>query len=220
MYKQSNFVVRTTGKREIHSTYNQIDYKKLIYTDGKPIDDFIDSLYKINDNDTVLLEDDLVLCDNFEEEVEKAIGEYPGYIINFFQEPCSYYETKVTDSIISNQCTFYPKGVAKQIADIMVTEERMKQGFRRNMYSRIENKALSKLGLQVVQYRPHLVQHLDMNSELFGITDHSRRSFFFIEYLKQLGLSYTECRGHIKELAEIRRSWFKEYEKNHNNRLR
>ena len=81
------FYVRTTGDRILHESYNQIKYELLIDKERKPVDSFIKQLEIISDDDAVLLEDDLILCNNFEEEIIKVISENPKTIINFFCYP-------------------------------------------------------------------------------------------------------------------------------------
>lgn len=183
------FYVRTTKDRILDNSYSQIDYQLLVDREHKPIDSFINALYTINDEDAVLMEDDLILCQNFQEEVEKVINANSNRIINFFQmrlkttPPCDY------DKIVFNQCTFYPKGIAKQIADIMIEVPR-NEGTKKNMYSLLENVALEKLNIKVLQYAPHLVQHLDNDTLLFDKTHNDRRSMFFLDYLKELNVDY------------------------------
>lgn len=218
----NRYYVRTTGDRILDKSYKQIEYELLIDTERKPVDHFIQCLFKISNTDSILLEDDLILCDNFKEEISKAIKQYPNRIINFFQCPY-FYKPIIEESYPKwNQCTFYPQGVAQQIAEAMSKEER-NVGMRKNMYSIIEGNALTKLGIQMVQYRPHLVQHLDFNTFLFGDKKKTfiyRRSPFFIDYLKKLGISYNEAGLRQKELLDIMEEQFKEYENEYNNRLR
>lgn len=203
------YFIRTTNDRELDKSYNQIPYELIVDKDYKPIDSFIKALYQINDEDSFLLEDDLILCNDFIENSNKAIEAYPGRIINFFQSPPIYQPIKETYIIQFNQCTFYPKGIAKQIADIMINEPR-KEGSKRNMYSLLEQKALKELDVKVVQYRPHLVQHLDTTTLLFDNPPIGwRRSLYFIDYLKELGITYEEASSYRDKLIGTMRKHFK-----------
>lgn len=204
-----NYYIRTTLDRVLDNSYLQIPYKLIVDKDHKPVDSFIKALYEISKEDAVLLEDDLILCQNFKERIESVIAQYPNRIINFFWHPEFYMKTVEHPCIVYNQCTYYPKDVSKQLADIMVNVPR-NEGEKVNMYSLIENVALKKLGIKVVQYRPCLVQHLDTNTLLFEETFCRRRSPYFIDYLDELGISYDEADKHRIELLRLMKKHFKE----------
>ena len=206
-----NYYIRTTEQRKLNSSYNQIPYKLIVDREHKPIDSFINALYQISDEDSVLMEDDIILCNNFEQEITKVIEQYPNRIINFFNIlNMGHIEEKYT--IVYNQCTFYPKGIAKQIADIMITLPR-RDDKKKNMYSLLENVALKQLDQKVVQYIPHLVQHLDNDTLLFESTPHQRRSIYFIDYVKELGIDYNDLTKHNFELRRLMNKHFKELSK-------
>lgn len=203
-----NYYVRTTGQRKLDSSYSQIPYKLLIDKEHKPVDHFIECLFNISNEDSLLMEDDLILCKDFEIEVGKVVNLYPGRIINFFQSPRRPYPILDSSSIIFNQCTYYPKGIGTKIAEIMKTLPR-RSGHDKNKYSYLESMALQKLNLTAIIYRPHLVQHLDLDTLLFEEeTTHWRRSLFFIDYLKELNISYDEVNDHIDELTSIMNKHF------------
>ena len=209
-----NYYVRTTGDRVLDSSYSQIPYTLITDKEYKPIDSFINALYQINNEDSILLEDDLILCKNFKEEIEKVIEQYPNRIINFFWFPQFYTQTKESKGIVFNQCTYYPKGIAKQIADIMINVPR-RTDYKKNMYSLIEFQALKQLGIKVLQYRPCLVQHLDTDTLLFDKTFGQRRTPYFLDYLNQLGITYEEAREPLnqRKLTQIMREDFTNREK-------
>ena len=200
------YYIRTTGERQLDLSFNQIPYTLIIDREHKPIDSFINALYQISNEDAVLMEDDIILCQNFEEEITRVIEQYPNRIINFFNIlNMGHIEEKY--NIIYNQCTFYPKGIAKQIADIMVTLPR-RTDRKKNMYSLLENVALKQLDQKVVQYIPHLVQHLDNDTLLFEHTFHRRRSILFIDYVKELGIDYNDLTKHSSQLRRLRDKHF------------
>ena len=78
------FYVRTTLERQLDSSYSQIEYELLVDTEHKPIESFIEQLEQISEYDSVLLEDDLILCKEFKNRIEEVINKYPNKIINFF----------------------------------------------------------------------------------------------------------------------------------------
>ena len=78
------YFVRTMEGRNVDLP---IDYEPIIDYEHKYVKSYINALYKINEYDAVLMEDDIVLCKNFKEELEKVVDEYPDTIINFFSAP-------------------------------------------------------------------------------------------------------------------------------------
>lgn len=202
------YYVRTTGKR----TFNyDLDYELLIDKEHKPIESFIDQLRYISKDNAVLLEDDLILCRNFQEEIEKAIEEYPDKIINFFTMPTVYYETHESGEFAFNQCTYYPKGMAKVVADQMEFEHEL--DMTNPSYASLENKALKDLGIKHIHYRPCLVQHLDTSSLIDKrIIPGLRVTPYFKDWLDEKGIKYEEALKHYKELQEKKKEFIKKEE--------
>ena len=202
------FYVRTTLERQLDSSYSQIEYELLVDTEHKPIESFIEQLEQISEYDSVLLEDDLILCKDFKHRIEEVINKYPNKIINFFYHQDEYYQPRESTEYSNNQCTYYPKGIGKLIAKEMknfITYS--------NQYSWIENLALNKLNITHIQYRPCLVQHLD-NGSL--IQKHKiirpRITPYFIDYLEELNIPYEEaCEPNNKQrLIALMEVYFKE----------
>lgn len=178
------YFVRTTNNRVFEY---DLEYHKLVDTDCKPVESFIKQLKYISSWDSVLLEDDLILCEDFKNKIEDAIKQYPDKIINFFTRPNDYFTTHESSIFAYNQCTYYPKGIAAKLA------VKMEEGFKKNpraQYDILENNALRELGIPHVQYRPCLVQHLDNDSLVGNVAHGLRRSPYFIDYLNELGVNY------------------------------
>lgn len=180
--------IRTTGERVLHKSINKElgnNYTLLIDKEHKPIDSFIAQLKLIDNEDSLLLEDDVILCRNFLQEVNKAIDNWKGHIINFFTFPFKYVTTVLCEHpFVFNQCTFYPKGISKQIAEEM---EKLRLPY--SQYDVLESRALEKLKIPYVIYRPCLVQHID-NSTLIQKQSGYRRCIWFKDYLDDLGIDY------------------------------
>jgi len=189
--KQINYYVRTTLDRKLDNSYNQIDYILLVDKEYKPLKSFIEQLKIISNTDSVLLEDDLILCKDFKKEIEEVINKYPNDIINFFSFPNDYFKTKRSYIFSSNQCTYYPKGlsliVANEIEKISKTTECIQ-------YDVLECKALRNLGLSHIIYRPCLVQHIDGERIIKSIRHWKHRTPYFIDDLKELGIDYEDKR--------------------------
>ena len=139
-----------------------------------------------------MLEDDLVLCKNFEEEIKKAIAQYPNNIIQFFTDPWVYENTHLRSYPFEfNQCTYYPKGVGEKIANKM---KELLPTFPKDqiLYSHVENKALTNLLIPHIVYRPCLVQHNNQNTILRKDRHHfeGMETIWFKDYLDILGISH------------------------------
>lgn len=183
--KTIKFFVRTTADRLFEY---DLEYEKLIDTEHAPIKSFIEQLKYISQWDSVLLEDDLILCKDFENEIKEAINLHHDKIINFFTRPKEWFTTHESNWFVYNQCTYYPKGVALIVANEM---ERLWKNTPDPQYDILENNALKNLDLSHVQYRPCLVQHLDNNSLIGNDTNGYRRTPYFIDYLEELNIDYS-----------------------------
>lgn len=184
------FFVRTTGERELDSSFSQIEYTLLIDKEHKPVESFIQQLEIISEYDSVFLEDDVQLCRDFVQKISEVIDTYPDKIINFFTMPLSWFKTREFQSFCFNQCTYYPKGIAKELAKEMRKIEIENPG--KFQYDILESMALKNMEVKHIQYRPCLVQHLDFKS-LIGNRDNYRITPFFIDYLEDLNIVYDEA---------------------------
>lgn len=193
--------IRTTGERELHESIDRElkgNYKLLVDKTHKPVDSFIKQLKEIKDYDSLLMEDDIILCEDFLEHVKKAISEWPNQIINFFTIPYEWFTTFSTiGHFVYNQCTYYPKGITKALATEM---EKIRKPY--NQYDTLENLAMYNLNIPSVRYRPCLVQHIDYNT-LIQKNSSNRRSPFFIDYIKELNIDYNEAYKFKSELTEL-----------------
>ena len=181
------YFVRTTQER----TFNyELDYELLVDKDKKPVKSFIKQLKYISRYDSVLLEDDLILCKDFKDKIEDVIKQYPNDIINFFYNPNTYFTTHYGSSFCWNQCTYYPKGIGLRVAEEM---ERARKNVPNMQYDMLENVALHNLGIRHVVYRPCLVQHIDNGSLIQDSSCPTRRTIYFEDYLNELGIKYEDA---------------------------
>ena len=200
------YFVRTTGERQLDLTLSQIEYTLLIDKEHKPVKSFIEQLEIISDYDAVFLEDDVQLCRNFKQRIEDIIKVYPDRVINFFTAPTNYFMTREAQTFFFNQCTYYPKGLAKEIAREMRDIESKEPG--KHQYDVLESMALKNMELKHIQYRPCLVQHLDFKS-LVGNRDNYRITPYFVDYLEDLNIPYEEAKLH-KNIIELKYKILKE----------
>lgn len=185
------YYVRTTGERSFDYHSELPEYECLVDTEHKPNESFIEQLIMISEkDDVVLLEDDLQLCKDFKNKIEQVISEHPDMVINFFTYPEKYFTTHITSDFLYNQCTYYPKGVGKRIAEKM--RELYKIFNNKTGYDVIECKAMKELGIPHLVYRPCLVQHLDMKSLILNAY-FNRTTIYFEDYLNEAGIKYEDA---------------------------
>lgn len=187
------YFIRTTLERQLDESIQRElgeDFTLLIDFEHKPVESFINQLSIISDYDSVLLEDDIILCHNFKQRIEDVISQYPNRIVNFFNATYRYYPIHESDAFAYNQCTYYPKGLAAKVSQCM---KQIDSQFKiRYQYDVLEGKALKQLGIKFIKYKPCLVQHID-KATLIQSHHTPRRSIFFIDYLDELGITYQEC---------------------------
>lgn len=194
------YYIRTTGERILDKSYDQIPYIKLIDKDHRYIDFFVDKLEELGNEDIVIIEDDCILCKDFKKRIEYIISQYPNKIINFFQYPGNkYFKTHESTEYLMNQCTYYPRGLSKKLAQEM---RKVHRDFPEYSTDEVENVALKNLNETHIKYRPCLVQHLNIDSLLnHPIEQAKRRTPFFIDYLEELKLNYDNLsKNDVKKL--------------------
>ena len=186
------YFVRTTGERKFD--YSPLKTTSLYDYEHKPVESFIRQLKEISEYDSVLLEDDLCLCKNFQEEIEKVISEHPNSIIQFFTDITVWETSHMRNENFSwNQCTYYPKGVAANIAKVM-EQQLPHYGTPQKLYSCVENKALITLNIPHYIHRPCLVQHMDIDSILQSPGfNNIRGTIYFKDYLDNLNIDYNDA---------------------------
>lgn len=195
------YFIRTTGVRKLDKTYKQIEYTKLLnVNDTNPTVSFINNLYGVlryldvtNEQGAILLEDDLELCDDFDNEINKAVKLYPNKIINFFSNPFNGMDTYECSLFTYNQCTYYPKEILKDLCDVM---SKLYYNDYKEYYTNYEllvHDGLCKLKQTHMVYRPFLVQHKDLNS-LMGHNNKKKRTIYYKNYLDKLHITLAEAR--------------------------
>ena len=186
------YYIRTKLERKLDESVGRElgeKYTLLVDYEHKPVESFIKQLEIISEYDSVLLEDDVILCKDFKSRIEEVIKEYPDMIINFFTLPSNYFTTHITDTPFKfNQCTYYPKGISKLIAKGMKTKVK----YHNCGYDLIEGWVIRELNISYVLPRPCLVQHIDSKSLISKSSE--RRSPYFIDYLDELNIEYNDAR--------------------------
>lgn len=193
------FFVRTTGERDL-SEFNKLSNVEFLYDrEHKPVDSFIKQLNIISEYDSVLLEDDVILCEDFENKLYKVIEKYPNKIVNFFFRPNLYFSTHEIDEFIFNQCTYYPKGISNLISEEMIRVRQKTTVCRQ--YDVLESSALKNLGMTHIVYRPCLVQHKDISSLMHN--GYGKWTVWFEDYINKLGITYEEAYSRKPDLVKL-----------------
>lgn len=197
------YYVRTTGERVLHNSFKQIDFELLLDNNHELTKIFPSQLLSIADSDVVLLEDDIILCNNFKEEIEKAINQHPYDIINFFENPMVYIDpnTKQLD-FAWNQCTYIPKEKIIPLANKIIELSNREISPARWTPETMMKQALKLLQWDHYIYRPCLVQHIDFSSILQAQPKPFRRTIYYIDYLKQLDIPYEDA-NNIKNKSQL-----------------
>lgn len=207
------YFIRTTNERTLDASISRElgeNYTLLIDTEHNSGKAFIKQLLEINEYDAVLLEDDVILCKNFKEEIEKVINEHKDEIINFFTFPIKYFVSKKNRHFNYNQCTYYPKGISKKIYDCIRENHLQGSSQEKMMFD-----SLYKLDLTHYIYRPCLVQHIDKGSIMNHNVGFCRRSPYFKDYLDELNITYEQAKEerYRRKLIDLMQSKFKEMDK-------
>ena len=176
------YYVRTTGERDL-SAYKELDYTPLYDYEHKPVKSFIEQMRIISKTNSLFMEDDIILCKDFEKKVAEVIKQYPNKIINFFFQPLAYLFSGEVEGkkFLYNQCVYYPRGIAKKIADEM--ERLVEEGIKWTQYDEIQAVAMNNLGLNFINYRPCLVQHIGKQSLLGNKWLADAKTIYFIDDL-------------------------------------
>lgn len=181
------YYIRRVPDRTLNSSYNQLEFEELFDYEHDPIKSYINQLELISETDSVLIEDDVMLCKNFKEEIEKVISKHPNTIISFFDNPAGYYKSKMKRNLSWTQCIYYPKDLSKIIA-----EEMKKVKCKPYTYDVILSLTMCRLKLNYLSYRPTLVQHLDFDTYIQEKCPRNRFTLYFKDYIDELGVDYNE----------------------------
>lgn len=171
--------VLTNGVRELDKSYNQIVYKLYIDNNNLPHACYLNLLNEARkqNEDVLILEDDLILCENFLDRIEPIINQHKDMIINFFWQPLRNIKNTTIENkgFCYTQCVYYPKGMINKFY-----KDLKKPNFS---YAKNICQALEKNNISFVNVRPHYVQHIGDESLIWkGLC--VRKSNMFIDDIK------------------------------------
>lgn len=180
------FFVKTTGQRELHKSFNQIKYTFLWDKKHHVGKAFFRWLKQMKKQDCVVLEDDIILCDHFEERINAAIQTCPNNLTNFFADYKQWQPCHWKQEWNNTQCVYYPKEISRKIYKFYKKYPIYKLFSK---HSPLLSLTMSLMNMQHWVYFPCLVQHLDLDSLIYSsdAINGYRRTEYFIDDLQNLG---------------------------------
>lgn len=141
----------------------------------------------------VILEDDVFLCKNFCERIEKIIEEKgTENVINFFEKPKKYFKTSLEggSKFMWTQCVYLPPFLGNKMRETFEEFKTKRPKKAQGMaYDCLTAYVLSKLKMKYWRIRPCLVQHLPFQS-VIGWRPCNRQTLYFIDDLEIAGIDY------------------------------
>lgn len=123
--RKMKYIIRAVRSRQkfVEEILKQIPEAVVYYDEfGNAREAFVhvcDKLIK-DDEPCVMLEDDIILCDNFKNKIEKVIAEQPDMLINFFSLSKKFIEPhyKKGREFCMTQCVYFPVGLNRRIVEV------------------------------------------------------------------------------------------------------
>lgn len=179
------FFVKTTGQRKLHNSFNQIKYSFLWDKKHHVGKAFFRWLKQMKKQDCVVLEDDIILCDHFEERINAAIQTCPNRLTNFFADYKQWQPCHWKQEWNNTQCVYYPKEISRKIYKFYKKYPIYKLFSK---HSPLLSLTMSLMNIQHWVYFPCLIQHLDLDSLIYdNAVSGCRRTLYFVDDLHQLG---------------------------------
>lgn len=211
------YFVRTTGDRNLDISFNQIKYTLLIDRDHNAGNAFRTWLPLFVEDDCVILEDDIILCNNFQSRIEEEISKTPNQIINFFRSNTffqNYYIINKPSELKSSgfsftQCVYFPCSVFKKLKNCIEKDNIRSYSVRKTI-----RQSMFKTNTSFRLAVPFPVQHIDTES-LMGhdFKEFKRRSPLFYNYLDELGITYEDVLKNSTLIVALKNCMDKHMEK-------
>jgi hypothetical protein len=145
---------------------------------------FFEACRRLNDTGGVMLEDDVLLCQNFTERLERIVsGKGRNSVINFFERPKVKLETALVggSQFLWAQCVYLPPGFPNKCIEyyeeFRETRPLQWQGMATDVLTAF---TLVKERMKYWRIRPTLVQHLPFQSAI-GARPRNRQTPYFID---------------------------------------
>ena len=161
-------IVRKMPNMILDKSFEQINGLYETCYNGNAMDTFMKSIEMSIYEDCLNLEDDIILCKDFLDEVKKVIEKYPNKLISFFTLK-DVKETKIMKgrTFCMNQCVYMPKWFNKLLIKFYPYWIKTEKGLKnQTAYDYMMGDLLSMIGEDYVLSVPCLVQHKEMKSRI------------------------------------------------------
>lgn len=144
------------------------DVQVILDQERNAFDTWQRKLQSVGDDAGVFMEDDVILCDNFRDEIEKVIEQYPDMMISFFTLRKIDRPTLMRGAdFCMNQCYYLPKGMAKAIYEYSINWIKSERGKAEpTAYDYCMGDWLKMNKLKYILWSPSLVQHKQQKSRI------------------------------------------------------
>lgn len=161
-------IVRKMPDMVLDKSFEQLNGKYETCFNGNAMETFMKSVEMSKDSDCLNMEDDIILCDNFLEEVNKWVRKYPNKVITFF----TLKDVKTTSemngkSFCMNQCVYMPKWFNYGLIKFYPYWKSTKRGIENPTgYDYMMADMMATLNEKYILVVPCLVQHMEMKSRI------------------------------------------------------
>ena len=161
-------IVRKMPDMVLDKSFEQIEGMYETCFNGKAMETFMKSIEMSQNEDCLNLEDDIILCDDFMNEVNKVVTKYPDKVISFFTLKDVKKTTEMSGrTFCMNQCVYMPKWFNKILLDYYPRWKQTERGKANPTgYDYMMGDLLSLLGVKYILSVPCLVQHMEMKSRI------------------------------------------------------
>lgn len=128
---------------------------------------------------SILLEDDVLLVDNWRDRIEEVIAQHPDDLARFFTpEEQQGTEWIAGEHFAWNQCVYYPAGMSE---DFLAYVGDSYTDFHENYHDLLFARFLHVRRRKFLSYVPSLVQHLPVESSVLSHRRKNRQSPTFVK---------------------------------------
>ena len=136
----------------------------------------------IGDQECVLMQDDIIFCNDFQNKIESVISEHPDTLINFFSLSKKYLKPhfKCGREFCMAQCVYFPKGFANKIIEKYDEWVKYDNGKNPTADDFLIGYAWG-LSNKYFIWQPSLVQHIECKSVIDQKRSTKRQSITFVK---------------------------------------
>lgn len=130
--EEIKFIMRTVGEVDLSEYTSNIPNLEICRdTTRNAMDTFRKSLEMIGESASVNMEDDIILCKDFMEKIQKEIEKRPDDVIQFFsmrKDDLTIGSRYIPGrQFLMGQCFYLPKGMSKELLEYSKTWSRLKE---------------------------------------------------------------------------------------------